>query len=73
MRTTSSSSAGGGDTEYVHLTKAQVEDVIKYLGIVNESEEDVKRTAMAAANKLQKQRDDMVAAKDALESYIKEL
>ena len=34
------------------------------------SKEAAKR---AAADKLEKQRDDMVAAKDALESYIKEL
>ena len=48
----------------MHLTKPQVEDVIIYLGIVDASMEDVKRTAMAAANKLQKQRDDMVVARD---------
>ena len=57
----------------MHLTKPQVEDVIKYLDIVDASMEYVKRTAMAAANKLEKQRDDMVAMKDTLKSYIKKL
>ena len=57
----------------MHLTKPQVEDVIKYLDIVDASMEYVKRAAMAAANKLEKQRDDMVAARDALDDYIKQL
>ena len=57
----------------MHLTKPQVEDVIKYLDIVDESMDYVIRTQVAAADKLEKQRDDMVAMKDALESYIKKL
>ena len=57
----------------MHLTKQQVEDVIKYLDIVDESMDYVIRTQVAAADKLEKQRGDMVAMKDALESYIKKL
>ena len=50
-----------------------MEDVIKYLDIVDAIMEYVKRAAMAAANKLEKQHDDMVTAKDALDDYIKQL
>ena len=49
MSTTSSSSAGGGDTEYVYITKAQLEDVIKALDIARAAADDAKRMGVVVA------------------------
>ena len=57
----------------MQLTKSEMADVIKYFEIVQETMEDVKRTGLAAANKLQQQRELLVKAKDDLEFFIKEL
>ena len=52
MSTTSSSSAGGGDTEYVYITKAQLEDVIKALDIARGAADDAKRMGVAVARQM---------------------
>ena len=57
----------------MQLTKSEMADVIKYFEIVQETMEDVKRTGLAAANKLQQQRELLVKAKDDLEFFIKGL
>ncbi len=52
MSTTSSSSAGGGDTEYVYITKAQLEDVIKAIDIARAAADDAKRMGVAVARQV---------------------
>ena len=52
MSTTSSSSAGGGDTEYVYITKAQLEDVIETLDIARAAADDAKRMGVAVARQM---------------------
>ena len=56
MSTTSSSSAGGGDPEFLYLTKAQVEEAIEALDIAKGHTDDSKRMAMAAATQLSKEK-----------------
>ena len=57
----------------MQLTKSELADVIKYFEIVQENMEYVKRTGLAAANELQKQRQLLVKAKDDLKFFIKGL
>ena len=44
VRSSSSSTAAAENTEFMHLTKPQVEDIIKYLDIAEESMDYVIRT-----------------------------
>ena len=72
MSTTSSSSAGGGDTEVVHLTKAQLEDVVNAVMIARGAADDAKRMQVAMACQMYSQKWTTRIISDELERYYED-